>query len=216
MNIPWKAWWPLLLDGTIITLQVSVLSAIVALILAAVFGLARVSRFMIVRGIAKGYVELFRSCSLLVLLFWTYFALPFAGVELSKLTAGVLAIGLNISAYGAEIVRSAIMAVPAGQREAAVALNMTGFQRMLKIILPQAFARMLPPLGNLLIELVKSTSLVYFITLSDLTYEALILRNNYYAWTPFIFGLLLVIYFLISSCVTIAIRLLERRFTAWR
>ncbi|MFD0710367.1 ectoine/hydroxyectoine ABC transporter permease subunit EhuC [Paenibacillus sp. GCM10027626] len=216
MNVPWKEWWPLLLDGAVVTLQVSVLSAIVALLIAAAVGLARVSRFMIVRGIAKIYVELFRSCSLLVLLFWTYFALPFIGIELSKLAAGVLAIGLNISAYGAEIVRSAIMAVPAGQREAAVALNLSDTQRMFRIVLPQAFARMLPPFGNLLIELVKSTSLVYFITLSDLTYQALILRNNFNSWTLLIFALLLVIYFLISSCVTLAIRLLERRITAWR
>ena len=103
-----------------------------------------------------------------------------------------------------------ILAVPSCQYEAAVALNLTPLQRMRRIIIPQAVARMLPPFGNLMIELLKSTSLVYFITLSDLTYEAMILRNNYLTWTPRIFGLLLVVYFIFSGCITLIVRLLER------
>lgn len=216
MNAPWLESLPLLADGLLITLQVTLLASLVALLLAAAAGLARLSRYAIIRGIAAGYVELFRSCSLLVLLFWVYFALPFLGIELSKVTAAVLAIGLNIGAYGAEIVRSSVKAIPGGQHEAGIALNLSPNERMLRIILPQAAARMLPPLGNLLIELLKSTSLVYFITLSDLTYEAMVIRNNYYTWTPQIFGSLLIIYFILSSCVFVTFRLLERKLTAWR
>lgn len=216
MNMPLLEWLPLLLDGTLITVKVALLSAIVSLLLAACAGLGSISRYAIIRGIAKTYVELFRACSLLVLLFWVYFALPFLHIELPKLMAAVLAIGLNLGAYGAEIVRSSIAAVSKGQHEAGMALNLSGNKRMVRIILPQAAARMIPPFGNLMIELLKATSLVYFITLSDLTFEAMILRNNYYIWTPYIFGLLLLIYFGLSSCISVTFRLLERKLTVWR
>lgn len=216
MNAPWLEWLPLLLDGTLITLKVAALSSVVSLLLAAAAGLASSSRYTIIKGIANIYVEVFRACSLLVLLFWVYFALPFLDIELSKLTAAVLAIGLNIGAYGSEIVRSSIAAVPKGQYEAGVALNLSGSMRMLRIILPQAVTRMVPPFANLMIELLKATSLVYFITLSDLTFEAMIIRNNYYTWTPHIFGLLLLIYFVLSTCISVSARLLERKLTVWR
>lgn len=216
MNMPLLEWLPLLLDGTLITVKVALLSAIVSLLLAVSAGLGSLSRYTVVRGFAKAYVELFRACSLLVLLFWVYFSLPFLQIELPKLMAAVLAIGLNLGAYGAEIVRSSVAAVSKGQHEAGMALNLSGNKRMVRIILPQAAARMIPPFGNLMIELLKATSLVYFITLSDLTFEAMILRNNYYIWTPYIFGLLLLIYFGLSSCISVTFRLLERKLTVWR
>jgi polar amino acid transport system permease protein len=216
MEPTWSQLFPLLLQGTKVTVQVAALSAVLTLIVAAAAGLCRVSRYATVRAAARVYVDLFRSSSLLVLLFWIYFALPFAGIEVPKLAAAVVAIGLNCGAYGSEIVRGSILAVPKGQYEAAVALNLCPRQTLWKIVIPQAFIRMLPPLGNLLIELIKSTSLVYFITLSDLTYEAMILRNNFYTWTPQIFLLLLVIYFVLSAVVTLIVRLMERKFAAWR
>ncbi|MBR2567792.1 MAG: ectoine/hydroxyectoine ABC transporter permease subunit EhuC [Paenibacillus sp.] len=216
MSVPWLDWLPLLGEGTLITIKIALLSIAVALCLSALAGLGSTSPIIIIRIASRTYIELFRACSLLVLLFWVYFALPFVGVELSKLWAGVLAIGLNIGAYGAEIVRSAIFAVPKGQYEASLALNLTPTERTWKIIIPQAVARMIPPMSNLLIELLKSTSLVYFITLSDLTYEAMIIRNNYYSYTPYIFALLLGIYFVLSSSISITMRILERKFTAWR
>ena len=113
------------------------------------------------------------------------------------MAAGVLAIGLNYGAYGSEIVRSSIFAVPKGQTEASIALNMTPWQRMRYIIIPQAMMRMIPPFGNLSIELLKGTSLVSFIALNDLTYEALTLRN-YYLGDAFAF-LTLLLYFILSS-----------------
>lgn len=192
------------------------LSGVVAMVLASLSGLGRTSSFAPVRWLSSIYIELFRASSLLVLLFWVYFALPLAGLELSKTWSAVLAIGLNIGAYGGEIVRSALQAVPRGQYEASIALNVSPFHRLCLIVLPQAIARMLPPMGNLWIEMLKSTSLVYFITMTDLTYEAMILRNNYYTDTPAIFGLLLVIYYLLSTCISVPISWLERKWTAWR
>lgn len=207
---------PLLLEGAGITIQVAVLSWLLMLPIATAAGLARLSKFAAVRAVTVVYVEVFRGTSLLVQLFWLYFVLPFVGVELPKLAAGVLAIALNYGAYGSEIVRSSIQAVPKGQWEAAVALNMTPWQRMSRVIFPQAFVRMLPPFGNLSIELLKSTSLVYFITLSDLTYQAMVLRNNYVSMTPQIWATLLVMYFALAGIVTLGFKLLERRLQAGR
>ncbi|GGF96512.1 ectoine/hydroxyectoine ABC transporter permease subunit EhuC [Paenibacillus abyssi] len=209
-------WIPLLWEGTVITAQVTLLSAIVTLLLAAVTGIMRLSKFKIIRGISYIYVLIFRGVSLLVLLFWVYYALPLMGVELSKMTSAVLAIGLNFGAFGAEIVRSSILAVPKGQWEAAQALNLTPTQRMFRVIFPQALVRMLPPFNNLMIELLKATSLIYFITLTDLTYQAMILRSLYLPQTAQIFGLLLLIYFIMASIISMIARMLERKLSAGR
>lgn len=209
-------WLPFLGLGAFVTIKITLLSGVVATVLAMLSGLGRLSSAGPIRWLSIGYIELFRAASLLVLLFWVYFALPIAGLELSKTWSAVLAIGLNIGAYGGEIVRSSIQAVPKGQYEASTALNLSPFRRMVQIVLPQAIVRMLPPMGNLWIEMLKSTSLVFFITMSDLTYEAMILRNNYYTDTPAIFGLLLLIYYVLSSCISLPISWLERKMTAWR
>lgn len=102
------------------------------------------------------YVEIFRGTSLLIQLFWIYFALPMVlDIRMSAMTAAILALGLNYGAYGSEVVRSSILAIPKGQIEASIALNMTPFQRMRRIIFPQAWTMMLPGFGNLQIELLK-------------------------------------------------------------
>lgn len=216
MNAPWFEFYPLLWAGLQVTFEVALYSAVAALLLSFGGGLCRVVPIAFVRIGAGIYIELFRGIPLLVLLIWIYFALPFAGIVLPKLPAAVLAIGLNYGAFGAEIVRSAIQAVPHGQREAAIALNFKPLDRMVGVILPQALLRMLPPFGNLLVELVKATSLIYFIALSDLTYQAMILRNNFLPWTPYIFGLLLILYFLLSTIITWGTGWLERKLSEGR
>ncbi|MEK3733378.1 ectoine/hydroxyectoine ABC transporter permease subunit EhuC [Paenibacillus sp. FSL M8-0334] len=216
MPSSWIEFLPTLLKGAEITVIVALLSAVLAIVAAFIAGLGRLSKLWIVRTVMAVYVEVFRGTSLLVQLFWLYFALPFIGIELPKMAAAVLAIGLNFGAYGSEIVRSAILAVPKGQWEAAVALNMKPWQRMWNIILPQASLRMLPPFGNQLVELIKSTSLVYFITMADLTYQAMVLRNNYISWTTEILVLLLLMYFVIATLVSVGVKLLERKLTAGR
>ncbi|WP_106767574.1 ectoine/hydroxyectoine ABC transporter permease subunit EhuC [Paenibacillus faecalis] len=212
----WIDFLPTLLKGAEITVLVTIFSAILAIAAAFAAGLARLSKLWIIRTLAAVYVEVFRGTSLLVQLFWLYFALPFVGIELPKMLAAISAIGLNFGAYGSEIVRSAVLAVPKGQWEASVALNMKPWQRMFTVILPQATLRMLPPFGNQLVELIKSTSLVYFITMADLTYQAMVLRNNYIAWTTEILVLLLLMYFVIATLISVAVRLLERKLTVGR
>jgi polar amino acid transport system permease protein len=194
-----------------VTIQVLVLSLIFTYLIAFIAGLGKLSKLSIVRGVSSVYIEIFRGTSLLVQLFWIYFVLPFLGLELSAMTAGVVAISLCYGAYASEIVRGAILSIPKGQTEAAVALNMTPFQRMKRIIIPQAIKIMLPGFGNISIELIKGTALVSLITLGDLTYKALTLRNTNVGLTTEIFISLLVIYFVIAIPLIVLARWLERR-----
>ncbi|WP_160035427.1 ectoine/hydroxyectoine ABC transporter permease subunit EhuC [Paenibacillus sp. An7] len=212
----WIDFLPSLLKGAEITVLVAFFSSILAIIVSFIAGLLRLSKLWIVRTFAAIYVEIFRGTSLLVQLFWLYFALPFIGIELPKMLAAILAIGLNFGAYGSEIVRSAVLAVPKGQTEAAIALNMKPWKRLTYVILPQASLQMLPSFGNQMVELIKSTSLVYFITMADLTYQAMVLRNNYISFTTEILVLLLLMYFVIATLVSIAVQLLERKLTTGR
>lgn len=203
---------PTLLRGLSTTIMLTLWGALLALVVALITGIARASNNVFLRGATGFYVEVFRGTSVLVQLFWIFFVLPFFGVEISAFQAGVLALGLNVGAYGAEVVRGAIQAIPRGQIEASVALNMTPGLMMRRVILPQALVRILPPFGNLLIELLKATSLVSLITLADVTFQALTLRQSVGRTTE-AFTLLLVIYFLIAYPLTLGVRWLERRRT---
>jgi len=201
---------PLILPGLSITIQVLLASAALAFAVAFVAGLARLSRFSVMRKITAIYVELFRGTSLLVQLFWIFFALPAFGIQFSPFLASVVALGLNYGAYGSEVVRSAVLAIPNGQTEASIALNLTRWQRMRLVILPQAIRIMLPGFGNNAIELLKGTSLVSLITLTDLTYKGLIIQNNNLSYTMPVFVVLLVFYFIIALPLIFGVRKLEK------
>lgn len=199
-------------EGLGVTALLTLFSAVLAAIFGFIAGLARISSNRFVRGIATIYVEFFRGTSLLVLLFWIYFVLPLLGLSMSPMTAGILAIGLNYGAYVSEVVRSGFESVPEGQEEAGIAVNMTKGQRMRRIIFPQAFVLMVPNLGNQLIELFKSTSLVSLITLSDLTYQAQLLNGSTYETTKIYIALLL-IYFVLAWPLSKGMELVERKLT---
>jgi polar amino acid transport system permease protein len=199
-----------LLEGTAVTLKITFLAAILAMAVALVMGTARLSGSALVRLLAGLYIEVFRGTSALVQLYVIYFVLPFFGLSPSPLAAGVLALGLNTGSYGAEIVRGAVQAVPAAQREAAIALGLGRWARFRRVILPQALLVILPSAGTLLIDLVKLTSLVSLITLADLTFEAQQIRLES-GRSLEVFALVLVIYFLLSTVVATAINWCERR-----
>ncbi len=203
---------PALMKGAWVTVQITAFATLLWVPMAFLAGLSRLSQRKALRALAGTYVEVFRGTSALVQLFWLFFALPLLGIRFTPLTAGVLALGLNIGAYGSEVVRKAVLAVPKGQKEAAIALNMTPLQRMSRVILPQAVVAMLPPFGNLMIELLKSTALVSLITLSDLTFQAQLLRSAT-GQTALIFSLVLVIYFVMAYAITLVVRAIERRFS---
>lgn len=210
MSIIWQA-RQLCIDGTLVTVAITLAAGLVAIAMSFIAGLARLSPVAAVRAVATVYVEVFRGVSLLVQLFWLFFVLPFFGVRLDPYTTAVIGLGLCNGAYGAEIVRAGILAVPRGQLEASIALNYSPFQRLRWIILPQAVPLMLPPFSNLSIELLKATSLVSLITIQDLSFQAMTLRQTTMRTVePFL--AILVIYFLLAQILTAAFRLLERRF----
>ena len=190
-------YWPRLLSGTGITVAQFFLSAFFAIILSLIFGLMKLSPNRLVKGFAVTYIEIFRGTSLLVQLYWIFFVLPLFGVTLEKFTAGYVAIAMNTGAYGAELVRGGILSVPKGQWEAATAINMSPARRMWRIILPQALVNMLPPWGNLMIEVLKGTALVSLISVTDLMFEAKQINSSTFLSAQ-IFGTALVIYYILA------------------
>lgn len=199
-----------LIDGSLITLLQFVLAALVAVAAAIISGLIKLAQLKPLQAVATVYIEIFRGTSLLVQLYWFFFVLPLLGVSLEKFVAGFLAVGLCYGAYGAELVRGAIQSVPRGQWEAALALNMSPAQRMWRIILPQALVIMLPPCGNLMVEILKGTALVALISVPDLMFETRQINNNTYLSAQ-AFGTALVIYYIFARfVVTPLMRWLER------
>ncbi|MCF3174053.1 MULTISPECIES: ectoine/hydroxyectoine ABC transporter permease subunit EhuC [Streptomyces] len=204
------ALWNLFFEGLWITIQLMVYSAALAAVVAFSIGLARTSRFWIVRFLSGVYVEFFRGTSALVLMFWLFFALPLLGWQLVGIWAGTLALGLSYGAYGSEIVRGAVQAVAPAQREAAIALSFTPWQRLQKVILPQAVPEMMPPFNNLLIELLKGTALASLLSIGELTFQAKLARLST-GQSAQIYGIILVLYFAVAFVLTRIMRVLERR-----
>lgn len=200
---------PPLTIGLNVTFRLFVFASALGLAVSIVAALTQVSKFGLIQSVGRIYIELFRGTSVLVQLFWLYFVLPLLGVDLSSITVGVLGLGLNFGAYGAEIIRGTIQSIPRGQFEASIALNMNTFVMYRRIILPQALVRAIPGIGNLLIELLKGTSLVSLITINDLTFQAQMLRSATLETTK-IFVLVLLIYFVLAQVVTYAVRRVER------
>lgn len=203
---------PAMLRGAVVTLQVSILSALLFFVMSFVAGIAKDSRVVPVRWTATVYIEVFRGTSLLVQLFWLYFVLPEFGVVLSPMTAGVLGVGLNFGAYGAEIVRGAVAAVPRGQLEASVALNLPEWKHLVRIVIPQAVIVMTPGMTNLTIELIKATALVSAVTLVDITYAS-VQQNQLHYRTLEIFAITVMLYYCFAQFVRFAGSTLEDRFS---
>lgn len=206
----WSGYLSLILEGALVTIQLTILGSALALVMAFLAGLGRLSRSAAVRALATTYIEFFRGTSIFVQLFWAYFVLPFMGLPLTPLQAGVLALGLNVGAYGAEVVRGAIKSVGKEQYEACVALNLSRWQCMRHIILPQAFLVMLPTFGNNAIELLKATAVVSLISLTDMTFQAQVVRAQT-GNTLMPFATILVLYFLMALAISFGVRALERR-----
>lgn len=208
----WAGYLTLILQGAWVTVKLTLMGSAVALVVAFIAGLGRISRHAALRWFSTVYIEFFRGTSIFVQLFWIYFVLPMTGLQLSPIQAGVMALGLNVGAYGAEVVRGAILAVPRDQYEACTAVNLTRFQRMWHIILPQALPLMLPTFCNNAIELLKATSIVSLISLADMTFQAQVVRSQT-GNTLIPFVTILLLYFLFSSIIAFGMRRLERRVT---
>lgn len=188
---------PKLANGAFTTIMVMICATLLAVLISMIFGLMRLSSKLAIQGTATVYIEFFRGTSLLVQLYWIYYVLPLMGVTLSPFVSGVLALGLNFGAYGAEIVRGGIQSVPRAQYEAALALNISPYKRMRRIIIPQTFPLILPPAANLAIELLKATALVALITVVDLMFVAK--QINATTWlSAQVFGTALIVYYVMA------------------
>ncbi len=166
-------------DGIISTFQVTVSSILIALVIGLFTGLGRISRITIINRIATIYVEVIRGIPLLVQLFYIYYALG-QFIAVPRLTAAVIAMSVCYGAYMGEIFRAGILSVPKGQMEAALALGLSRGQAMRKVILPQTMRLILPPIGNEFIALLKDSSLVSILAVSDI-----LRRGREYAATTF-------------------------------
>ncbi|MCO7516563.1 ectoine/hydroxyectoine ABC transporter permease subunit EhuC [Pseudomonas guariconensis] len=203
---------PLLLQGAWITIQVTFFGSLLAIVAAILAALGRRSSWRPLSWFCVAYIELFRGTSLLVQLFWLFFVLPLPpfNLEMSSYTVAIVGLGLHIGAYGAEVMRGAISSVAKGQYEACTALNMSSATRFRRIILPQALLAAIAPGTNLLIELLKNTSLVSLITLSDLSFRARQLDQATFQ-TLEIFSLTLLLYFVLAQVINFTMRAVERR-----
>ncbi|MFE9449171.1 ectoine/hydroxyectoine ABC transporter permease subunit EhuC [Streptomyces sp. NPDC006739] len=203
--------WQIVLEGTWITVQLLVYSALLAAVVSFVVGVARTHRSRAVRFLAGFYTEVFRGTSALVMIFWVFFVLPVAfGWQLVPMWAGTLALGLTYGAYGAEIVRGALRSVDPAQREGGIALSFSPWQRLRLILLPQAVPEMIPSFSNLLIELLKGTALVSITGMGDLAFSGNLVRLALQE-SGRIYTYLLLIYFVIAFLLTRGMRTLERR-----
>jgi len=201
---------PALGDAVLVTLEMTLGGALLAIVIAVVLGFGSRTQSLWVRGPSRVVVEFFRGTSLVVQLFWLFYVLPQFGFKMEALAVAIVALGLNYGAYASEVVRGSIASVPKGQWEAATALNMTWFHKVRRVIFPQAWALMIPMLANLLIQLVKGSALAYYITLQDVNFWTVELRRAT-ADTFFSYTAGLIVYFVIAYLLTWGMNILEER-----
>ena len=182
MNYDWSVVWQyrqMLLDGIGITILLTVLTMLVAVPGGILLALMRLSSMpWLARG-STAFVELFRNLPLILVVYWAFYVMPMvSGIELSAFNTGLLALCLNVSAYNSETFRAGIQSIRKGQTEAAVALGFSKTQAMFKIILPQAWRRVLPVLASTWVALFKDTSLVSVIAVGELAHASMTIRSQ--------------------------------------
>jgi len=205
----WTAYLPMLWQGAVVTMTITLAAIAVGIVFAFVFGVMRVEGGPILSTVALCYTEVFRGTSLFVQLFWFYYALPLVGLSFDPVTTGILVLAAHAGGYGSEIVRGALSSVSVQQLEAARALNFSRLQTLFRISLPQAVVEMMPAFGNLAIETLKLSSLVSLISIADLTFSAQSIRNITLD-SASIYSVTLLCYFAMSLLLMVGVRVIER------
>jgi aspartate/glutamate/glutamine transport system permease protein len=200
-----------LAQGLLVTLEVSVLALILALVLGVLVATLRVAPSAPLRRIGTAYVEFLRNIPLLVQLFFLFFALPSIGIRLEAFVCGVLALGVYTSAFVAEAIRSGIAAVPKGQLEAALSSGMSYSLAMRTIVLPQAIEKTIPPLGNTTLNLIKNSSLVSTVSVLDVLGTANLLGARSFQYVPMFAGAA-ICYLILTLPTAFAVNVLEKRY----
>jgi His/Glu/Gln/Arg/opine family amino acid ABC transporter permease subunit len=182
MKLDWSVVWQYrgaLVEGTLVTIALTVATMLVAVPGGIVLALMRMGRLRVVALASASFVEFFRNLPLILVVYWAYYVMPIlVGVKLEAFTTGLVALGLNVSAYNSETFRAGIGSVRKGQTEAALALGMSRWEAMREIVLPQAARRVLPVLASTWVSLFKDTSLVSVISVGDLAYNAMQARSQ--------------------------------------
>jgi polar amino acid transport system permease protein len=211
----WSYTWeilPTLARASLVTIQATILGFLLAATVGLLLAILRMSKSGWVAIPTAGFIEFIRSTPLLIQIFFVFFVFPEFGVNLSAMTAGVLAIGLHYGTYCSEVYRSGLANIPRGQWEASTALNLSGFHTFRDVIIPQAIPPVVPALGNYLVALFKETPLLSAIAVLELMQTAKILGSENFRYTEPI--TLVGLFFLVFSLVTAAlIRQVERYFS---
>lgn len=206
---------PILLQGAVVTVQVTALSFLLSSAIGLVLALGKLSPVRAVSWAASTVVNVIRGLPIIVQLFYIYFVLPEVGIQLTAFQAGVIGLGIAYSAYQAENFRAGIEAVDPGQREAALAMGMRPALLMRRVVLPQAFRIALPPYGNTLVMMLKDSSLVSTITVAEMTRQGqLIAASTFQNMT--VYTLVALLYLAMSLPLVWGLRRLEQRFGAGR
>lgn len=203
---------PLLLEGVVLTLVVTLFSVILSTVLGFVWAVMTWSRIPILVAISRGFITIIRGIPIIVQLFYIYFVMPEIGVNLSALQAGIIGLGIAYSAYQAENFRAGIEAIDKGQIEAAHSIGMTDRLAMRRVILPQAIRIVMPPFGNTIIMMLKDSSLVSTITVAELTRQGQLIASSTFD-NMTVFTLVALIYLALSLPLTFLTRHLEKRFS---
>lgn len=209
-------WMPALIQSTGTTLALSVLSVAAALVFSVFLALGKISRNAVISGVCRAYIFFFRGTPLLMQLFFIYYTLPQLVPALniqSRFFAAWLAFTLNVAAYLAEIIRAAVESIDKGQMEASRALGLTRSQAMRLVIIPQSYRRMIPPICNEFVMVLKDTSLVSIIALTDLTYQTKIIASNKASALVYIPAM--IIYLIITGAFTFIFNRLEKRLSIY-
>lgn len=205
-----------MMDGAIVTLQMFFITLLLSLPLGLALSLARMSKYRPLSFLVETYIWLMRGTPLMLQLLFVYYALPlipYIGVKLPDFSAAILAFVLNYAAYFAEIFRGGIQSIERGQYEASKVLGMTYVQTMRRIILPQMIKRVLPPISNETITLVKDTSLIYVLAMNDLLRTARTIVQREFDMTPFFIAA--VFYLAMTLVLTWMFNKLEQRYAAY-
>jgi len=201
---------PILLKGAVVTIEITVCSFILSMVIGLVLALMRVSANKALSHLAALVINVIRGLPIIVQLFYIYFVLPDLGVQLSAFQAGFIGLGIAYSAYQAENFRAGIQAIDHGQIEAAQSIGMKGGLIMRRVVLPQAFRIALPPYGNTLVMMLKDSSLASTITVAEMTRAGQLIASSTFQ-NMTVFTLVALLYLALSLPLVYALRLLERR-----
>jgi polar amino acid transport system permease protein len=206
-------YWLALLQGLLLTVTLTFIVIILALIFAIPVALFRMSRNRLIRSVATFYVEVIRGTPLLLQLVYIYYVLPTMGINLNAFVAAILGLTLNYTAYMSEVYRSGIMAVPRNQWEAAATIGMTRARAFWRIILPQALRIVTPTLGNYFISLFKDTALASVVTVQELTFTGQIISARSYQYFT-IYTVTGILYLSVGYPAALLVKWLEKRMQA--